>query len=150
MAKSCTCHVLIYVNKMDMENADFFGSLERMRELFGKSVMPLQVPIGEGADFHGIIDVPTMKAYEWVNGERQECEIPADLQDRVEEVSEMCMEAAAEGSDELTEKYLEGEPLTLDEIYEGPLSGHEERPRVPSAPRQRCQPHWYPSAPSTA
>ena len=61
---------LIYVNKMDMENADFFGSLERMRELFGNSVMPLQVPIGEGADFHGIIDVPTMKAYEWVNGER--------------------------------------------------------------------------------
>lgn len=114
---------MIYVNKMDMENADFFGSLERMRELFGKSVMPLQVPIGEGTGFHGIIDVPTMKAYEWVDGERQECEIPADLKDRVDEVLDMCMEAAAEGSDELLEKYLEGEPLTTDEIYEGLYEG---------------------------
>ncbi len=114
---------LIYVNKMDMENADFFGSLERMRELFGKSVMPLQVPIGEGAEFRGIIDVPTMKAYEWVNGERQECDIPADLKDRVDEVLDMCMEAAAEGSDELLEKYLEGEPLTVDEMYEGLYQG---------------------------
>lgn len=114
---------LVYVNKMDMENADFFGSLEHMRELFGKSIMPLQVPIGEGADFRGIVDVPTMKAYEWVDGERQECEIPAELKERVDEVAEMCMEAAAEGSDELTEKYLEGEPLSLDEIYEGLYEG---------------------------
>lgn len=114
---------LVYVNKMDMENADFFGSLERMKELFGKSVMPLQVPIGEGADFRGIIDVPTQKAYEWVNGERQECDIPAELQDKVAEVLDMCMEAAAEGSDELLEKYLEGEPLTTEEMYEGLYQG---------------------------
>lgn len=114
---------LVYVNKMDMENADFFGSLERMKELFGKSVMPLQVPIGEGADFRGIIDVPTQKAYEWVNGERQECDIPAELQDKVAEVLDMCMEAAAEGSDELLEKYLEGEPLSTEEMYEGLYQG---------------------------
>lgn len=114
---------LIYVNKMDMENADFFGSLERMKELFGKSVMPLQVPIGEGKDFRGIIDVPTQQAYEWVNGERQECDIPAELQDKVAEVLDMCMEAAAEGSDELLEKYLEGEPLSTDEMYEGLYQG---------------------------
>lgn len=114
---------LVYVNKMDMENADFFGSLERMKELFGKSVMPLQVPIGEGADFRGIIDVPTQKAYEWVDGERQECDIPAELQDKVAEVLDMCMEAAAEGSDELLEKYLEGEPLTTEEMYEGLYQG---------------------------
>lgn len=114
---------LIYVNKMDMENADFFGSLERMKELFGKSVMPLQVPIGGGKDFRGIIDVPTQQAYEWVNGERQECDIPAELQDKVAEVLDMCMEAAAEGSDELLEKYLEGEPLSTDEMYEGLYQG---------------------------
>lgn len=114
---------LIYVNKMDMENADFFGSLERMKELFGKSVMPLQVPIGEGVNFRGIIDVPTQKAYEWVDGERQECDIPAELQDKVAEVLDMCMEAAAEGSDELLEKYLEGEPLSTEEMYEGLYQG---------------------------
>ena len=114
---------LIYVNKMDMENADFFGSLERMKELFGKSVMPLQVPIGEGVNFRGIIDVPTQKAYEWVDGERQECDIPAELQDKVAEVLDMCMEAAAEGSDELLEKYFEGEPLSTEEMYEGLYQG---------------------------
>lgn len=114
---------LIYVNKMDMENADFFGSLERMKELFGKSVMPLQVPIGEGVNFRGIIDVPTQKAYEWVDGERQECDIPAELQDKVAEALDMCMEAAAEGSDELLEKYLEGEPLSTEEMYEGLYQG---------------------------
>ncbi|MDO4672548.1 MAG: GTP-binding protein, partial [Porphyromonadaceae bacterium] len=114
---------LIYVNKMDMENADFFGSLERMKELFGKSVMPLQVPIGEGVNFRGIIDVPTQKAYEWVNGERQECDIPAELQNKVAEVLDMCMEAAAEGSDELLEKYLEGEALSTEEMYEGLYQG---------------------------
>ena len=114
---------LIYVNKMDMENADFFGSLERMKELFGKSVMPLQVPIGEGVNFRGIIDVPTQKAYEWVDGERQECDIPAELQDKAAEVLDMCMEAAAEGSDELLEKYLEGEPLSTEEMYEGLYQG---------------------------
>ena len=114
---------LVYVNKMDMENADFFGSLERMKELFGKSVMPLQVPIGEGADFRGIIDIPTMQAYEWVDGERKECEIPDDLKDKATEVLDMCMEAAAEGSDELLEKYLEGEPLSTEEMYEGLYQG---------------------------
>lgn len=114
---------LIYVNKMDIDNADFFGSLESMKAAFGKSVMPLQVPIGEGKDFRGIIDVPTMKAYEWTTGDRVECDIPADLKDRVEQVLDMCMEAAAEGNDELLEKYLEGEPLTTDEIYDGLYQG---------------------------
>lgn len=114
---------IIYMNKMDMENADFIGSLERMRALFGKSVMPLQVPIGEGNAFTGIVDVPTMKAYEWIEGERCECSIPEDLKERVLKVQDMCMEAAAEGSDELLEKYLEGEPLTTDEIYEGLYHG---------------------------
>lgn len=114
---------LIYVNKMDIDNADFFGSLESMKAAFGKSVMPLQVPIGEGKDFRGIIDVPTMKAYEWTTGDRVECDIPEDLKDRVEQVLDMCMEAAAEGNDELLEKYLEGEPLTTDEIYDGLYQG---------------------------
>lgn len=114
---------LIYVNKMDMENANFFDSLEQMKTLFGKSVMPLQVPIGEGDSFRGIIDVPTKKAYEWINGERKECAIPEELIERVDEVFDMCMEAAAEGSDELLEKYLEGEALSIEEMYEGLYEG---------------------------
>ena len=48
---------MVYVNKMDAEHADFFGCLEKLRAVFGKSIMPLQIPIGEGTDFRGIIDV---------------------------------------------------------------------------------------------
>ena len=52
------CRVWHLINKMDVDGADFFGTIERMRELFGKAIMPLQIPIGEGANFEGVIDVP--------------------------------------------------------------------------------------------
>lgn len=118
---------MIYVNKMDTENADFFGCLEKMRAVFGKSIMPLQIPIGEGKDFRGIIDVCKMIAWEWKNGKVEEIKVPAEYMPKAREVREMCMEAAAEGNDELLEKYLEGEELTIDELRlglrEGMLTG---------------------------
>jgi len=114
---------MIYVNKMDAENADFFGCLEKMRAVFGKSIMPLQIPIGEGNDFRGIIDVCKMIAWEWKNGKAEEIKVPAEYMPKAREVREMCMEAAAEGDDELLEKYLEGEELTIDELRQGMLTG---------------------------
>ena len=48
---------MAFINKMDVDGADFFGTIERMRELFGKGIMPLQIPIGEGANFEGVVDV---------------------------------------------------------------------------------------------
>ena len=114
---------MIYVNKMDAENADFFGCLEKMRAVFGKSIMPLQIPIGEGNDFRGIIDVCKMIAWEWKNGKAEEIKVPAEYMPKAREVREMCMEAAAEGDDELLEKYLEGEELTIDELRQGLRQG---------------------------
>lgn len=118
---------MIYVNKMDTENADFFGCLEKMRAVFGKSIMPLQIPIGEGKDFRGIIDVCKMIAWEWTDGKVEEIKVPAEYMPKAREVREMCMEAAAEGNDALLEKYLEGEELTIDELRlglrEGMLTG---------------------------
>ena len=96
---------MVYVNKMDAEHADFFGCLEKLRAVFGKSIMPLQIPIGEGKDFRGIIDVCKMVAWEWNNGECSEIKVPPEYMAKAREVREMCMEAAAEGDDELP-RYL--------------------------------------------
>lgn len=114
---------MFYVNKMDVEHADFFGCLEKMRAVFGKSIMPLQIPIGEGKDFRGIIDVCKMVAWEWKNGKCEEIKVPPEYMPKAREVREMCMEAAAEGDDELLEKYLEGEELTLEELRKGLRQG---------------------------
>ncbi len=114
---------MFYINKMDAEHADFFGCLEKMRAVFGKAIMPLQIPIGEGTDFRGIIDVCKMVAWEWKNGQCEEIKVPPEYMPKAREVREMCMEAAAEGDDELLEKYLEGEELTLEELRKGLRQG---------------------------
>lgn len=114
---------MAFINKMDVDGADFFGSLERMRELFGKSIMPLQIPIGEGASFEGVVDVAKMTAYTYKDGQPTEVAVPAQLIEKAQEIREMTVEAAAEGSDELLEKYLNGEELTLEEIRQGLREG---------------------------
>ena len=106
---------MIFVNKMDTEHADFYGTLATMRELFGKAVMPLQIPIGEGENFRGIIDVAKMCAWEWKDGKPVDIEVPAEYMEKAKEVREMCVEAAAEGDDALLEKYLDGQELDIEE-----------------------------------
>lgn len=122
---------MIFVNKMDAEQANYDKTLAEMREQFGKSVMPLHLPLGEGADFHGIIDVVKMTATVWQNGKEEEIEIPAEYRTRAEEVREMTLEAAAEGDDILLEKYLDGGELTVEEIRLGLRLGMREGKVVP-------------------
>lgn len=114
---------MAFINKMDAEKADFFGTLEKMRELFGKAIMPLQIPIGEGDSFRGIVDVIRLTAIEFQNGKMVDIDVPPELLDKAKEVREYAVEAAAEGSDELLEKYLEGEELSLEEIRQGLREG---------------------------
>ncbi len=114
---------MAFINKMDMEQADFFGTLEKMREHFGKAVMPLQIPIGQGADFKGLVDVIRMTAVEYVNGKAVDIEVPTDLVEKAQEIREMAVEAAAEGNDDLLEKYLDGQELTLEEVRQGLREG---------------------------
>lgn len=114
---------MVYVNKMDAEHADFFGCLKKMRDVFGKSIMPLQIPIGEGKDFRGMIDVCKMIAWEWNDGKCEEIKVPPEYMAKAREVREMCMEAAAEGDDELLEKYLNGDELTIEELRRGLRQG---------------------------
>ena len=107
----------ILINLMDRENANFQKALDSVRQMTSVRLIPLQLPWGEKADFSGVIDLVDGKAYK--GDGKESTEIPAEYQDQAEELRMEIIEAAAEGSDELLMKYLEGETLTEDEILIG-------------------------------
>ena len=112
---------LIFVNKMDRENADFFRVMEEIRANFGNKCVPIEIPIGAQDDFQGVVDLIRMKSYsgpQW-----QEGEIPDSLKERAGEFREKLVEAVAETDDDLIAKYLEGEELTEEEIVQGLRTG---------------------------
>jgi len=112
---------LIFVNKMDRENADFFRVMEEIRANFGNKCVPIEIPIGAQDDFQGVVDLIRMKSYsgpQW-----QEGEIPDSLKERAGEFREKLVEAVAETDDDLIAKYLEGEELTEEEIVQGLRAG---------------------------
>ncbi|HID87268.1 MAG TPA: elongation factor G [Anaerolineae bacterium] len=108
---------LVFINKMDRENANFQRVLDQLKEVFAANFIPVQLPIGAQSDFRGVVDLVRMRAYLGEKGE--EGEIPAALQDQAESYHHQLIEAAAEADDELIMKYLEGEELTLEEIQRG-------------------------------
>lgn len=115
---------IAFVNKMDRENADFLKALDSMRDKLTKQIVPIQFPIGSEANFNGVVDLIEMKAYKYdENGKSSEIPVPGDLMSDVETYREMMIEAAAEGDDEITMKYLEGEELTNEEIIAGLKAG---------------------------
>jgi elongation factor G len=107
----------IIINKMNRDNANFNKALESIKSLGDSHMLPVQLPWGERADFKGVLDLMSNKAYE---GERSvEKEIPAEYAEEVEIARMQLIEAAAEGEDALLEKYLEGSSLSADEIMRG-------------------------------
>ncbi|AEF94213.1 translation elongation factor G [Desulfotomaculum nigrificans CO-1-SRB] len=108
----------VVINKMDRENANFEKVLDDLKDKFGANFVPVQIPIGSFTDFSGVVNVMDGKAYIG-DGKGKETEVPGDLADAVEVYRESLIEAAAEGDDELTMKYLEGEQLTSEEIVDG-------------------------------
>ena len=108
---------LIFVNKMDRENADFYRTVDELQQKFGAKCIPLQLPIGAQNTFEGIVDLLTMKSY--IGFPAQEAEIPSSMQAQVDSFREKVVEAAAEIDDSLIEKYLGGEELTLEELSAG-------------------------------
>lgn len=110
---------LVFVNKIDRENANFDAVLEQLRQFFGVKVFPLQFPLGQENSFKGVIDLVKMKALVYTDNTGlalQEEDIPAELQEKALNLREKLVEAAAEADDELMEKYLEEEPLSEEEI----------------------------------
>ncbi len=112
---------IVFINKMDRENADYYKALNEMKESFSDNIVPVQLPIGAEDNFKGVVDLVKMKAllFEPGTGKINETDIPADMMDDVETYKEALIEAAAEANDELLTKYLEGEELSDTEILEG-------------------------------
>ena len=112
---------ICFVNKMDKLGADFYFTVKTIEDRLGARALPIQLPIGAENDFEGIIDLVEMNAKVWRGetkmGESYETvEIPAELKDKADEYRAALLEAVAETDEELLEKYLGGEELTIDEI----------------------------------
>ena len=110
---------IAFINKMDTVGADFLHAVKTMDTRLHARAIPMQLPIGSQDTFTGIVDLLTRQAeiYDSDDGKQYHVEdVPADLADKVEELREQIIETAAEGSDELMEKYLEGGELTMEEV----------------------------------
>jgi elongation factor G len=108
---------LVFINKMDRENANFRRVLEDLRSTFSGRIVPFQLPIGTAEGFKGVVNLVDMKAYMGKSGEV--AEIPADMIAEVDAARQELVDSAAETDDDLILKYLEGEPLTEDEVRHG-------------------------------
>ena len=111
---------IVFVNKMDRVGANYARVLEMMTAQLGANPLPLQLPIGEGTDFAGVIDLVTQKAMRWDAADQgqtySEMEIPSELQDDVDQARETLFESVAVEDEMLLEKYLNGEEITRDEL----------------------------------
>ncbi len=114
---------VVFINKMDRENANFYKVLEELKDKFNANFAPILLPVGQAADFSGVVDMIEQKAYTFANGKPQETAVPDHLQAALAEYREKLIEAAVEADDELMMKYLEGEELIPEEIKSGLKKG---------------------------
>lgn len=114
---------MVFVNKMDRAGADFMSVVEQLGDRLGANAVPVQMTIGAEEGFRGVVDLVKNKAIIWSEEDMgttfEYADVPEDMVEQVNEMREVMIEAAAEGSDELMEKYLEGEELSEQEIKAG-------------------------------
>jgi elongation factor G len=119
---------ICFVNKMDKLGADFYFTVDTIINRLGAKPLVMQLPIGAESEFTGVVDLLTMKAFVWAGDSKGDVtmgaayeiqEIPADLQEKAEEYRAALVEAVAESSEELMEKYLEGEEPSIEELKAG-------------------------------
>jgi elongation factor G len=122
---------LVFVNMLDRERADFFRSLDSLQSTFGPHVVATEIPIGSEHETRGVVDLIDMTAFEYEGEGRanaKQIEIPEELQAQAEEYREKLMDEVAENSDQLMERYLEGEEISHEEIVQalkkGVTEGH--------------------------
>ena len=120
-AKKMNLPVIILLNKIDKERANFENVLKNLKENLKTNIFPVNIPIGSEVSFKGIVDLLKMKAYTYEKGGKKGKEqgIPEELKSKAEELRNEIIETAAESNDDLTEKYLEGDELTPEEIMQG-------------------------------
>ena len=113
---------MLFVNKMDRENADFDRTLESLRENFGAAVGPIQFPLGREKSFKGIVDLLSEEAWTFhdnADGQFERGPIPGDLQELCEPYRRQLVEAIAEHDEALMIRYLEDDPISTEELIEG-------------------------------
>ena len=117
---------IIFSNKMDKMGADFYSSLQSVKDRLGAKTAAIELPIGAENEFRGVIDLVTMKAYEYDGGQDEnakEIEIPADLKDKAEEYRNILIETAADYDEELMMNYLDGAEITVEALKKAIRTG---------------------------
>ena len=122
---------MVFVNKMDRENANYDATLDALKARFGPKIAPVYLPIGSAESFRGYVDVIEEHATIYEGGTPTEVPIPDELAGIEHSRRDALVEAAAEASDELMMKYLEGEPFTDEEIETALHKGTREGSVVP-------------------
>ena len=116
---------IAFVNKMDKVGADFYKSVESMWKKLGVKAVPVQLPIGAESDFRGLVDIIKREAYIWPEKDESEglkyeiIPVPEDLKVKMEEFRTSLIDHICDGNDDLMEKYISGEELSIDEIIRG-------------------------------
>jgi elongation factor G len=119
----------IVINKLDRERADFDRALASVNEVFGRSAVPIQIPIGAERDFQGVVDLIRMKAYLYTpdgDGKGKEGDIPANLAGAAQKAHDALVEMVAEGNDALMEEFFDKGSLSAEQIVEGIRQGVRE------------------------
>lgn len=134
MVDYCERHALpliIFINGIDKENANYVATMDAFRKMFGRKIATMHTPIMEGNKMQGYVSIISSKAYLFTKGGRNEIAIPDDLVGQVKAIKNGLIEAAAESSDELLDKYFSEGTLSNDEIIEGIKAGVKTGETVP-------------------
>lgn len=122
----------VFLNKMERERVDYDKTFTHLKEEFKTTFVPVTIPMGNGPDFKGVIDLIENKAYFFQPGQKEKVgDIPSEYADEVEQYREALIESAAEGADDLMEKYLEEMTLEAEEIHRGVCEGLKHNVLVP-------------------
>lgn len=120
LARTAGIPRFVFVNKMDRERADFRAVLQQLTDRLGTGFAPVDLPLGEEHEFHGIVDVLSEQAFHYdEKGKSKQSQMTADLAAETEELHTKILDSVAESDDALLEKYLGGDELTPDEIKSG-------------------------------
>ncbi len=111
--------LIIFINGMDKENADYLGTVQALRTKYAGKLAPIQIPIMEGGKMQGVINALQERAYLFKDGGPQEIPVPENMKDQVEEMKASLMETAAENDELLLDKYFETGDLTREETIQG-------------------------------
>ena len=124
---------MFFINSMDKENVNFDKIIVQLQDKYGTSVVPIQLPIKDGHDFNGYVDILSGKAYKFDGTDKSEIDVPEALTSRVAQLSEILTEAAASSDEALLDKYFEEGELSKDEIVKGLTEGMMDGSLVPVA-----------------